>query len=125
MYIFLQVPGETTDSWFIHGASPSSTSPPSSETMTTKFSREISVTKDADKDNELDDSTDKVIEEDIVRQDVNEVLAVDDRGRKTYDVADPEQVTSENMWERTEVLAGKDRFHLDLTCTVIVPICLV
>ncbi|CAK6967569.1 syndecan-2-like [Scomber scombrus] len=101
-----EVPGGTADSWFIHGAIPSSTSPPSSETMTTEISIDISVTKDADKDNDLDDSTDKVTEEDVIRQNVNEVLAVDDRGSRAYDAVDPEQVTSENMWERTEVLAA-------------------
>lgn len=111
MYIFLQVPGGTADSWFIHTTSFPSTSPPSSESTATELSIDITVTKDADKDSNLDHSTDE-IENEIVKEDVNEVLTINDRGRK-YDLADPEQVTSENMWERTEVLAGEDRFQLN------------
>lgn len=119
MHIFLQVP---TADWFTHSTSPSSTSMPPSESTATEFSIDVSVTKDADEDNSLDrwdDSTAKDIKDEVlIKNDVNDELAMDGGGR-IYELDDPEEVTSENMWERTEVLAGKD------TYIFIVPICLV
>lgn len=87
---------------------------PPSETTATKFGIDISVTQDADEDNSLDkwdvstpkDSGDEVLIKDID----NEVLGTDGRGSRMYEMDSPKEVTSENLWERTEVLAGKDRF---------------
>uniref|UniRef100_A0A3B4UVC5 Syndecan n=1 Tax=Seriola dumerili TaxID=41447 RepID=A0A3B4UVC5_SERDU len=78
-----EVPGiDTTADWFLKSTSPSSTSIPPTETTATEFSIDISVTKDTDENNILD------------RWDV--LTSKDSEG----------EVTSENMWERTEVLAA-------------------
>lgn len=97
---------------FTESTSPSSTKMPSSETTGAEFSMDISVTKESDEDNSLDrwdvttpkDSGDEVWTNEFE----NEILAKDGRGSKLYELDSPEQVASENMWERTEVLAGKD-----------------
>ncbi|XP_067458136.1 syndecan-2-like [Thunnus thynnus] len=97
--------GPTADS-FTHDTSPSSTSMPSSEATATEFSIDTSVTKDADEDR-LDDPAAKDIEDKVlIQKDVNDVNAKDGRDSRTYVVDSPEEVTSENTWERTEVLAA-------------------
>ncbi|KAM3873421.1 syndecan-2-B-like [Diretmus argenteus] len=70
--------------WFTDSTSPSSTNPPPSTTTTTKYN--VVLTEEVD--NEV------------------EVEAEDGRGSRMYEVDAPEEVTSENLWERTEVLAA-------------------
>ncbi|XP_056300688.1 syndecan-2-like [Pseudoliparis swirei] len=86
-------------------SSPSSTTMPPSETTATKFSIDITVFND--KDNSLDTwdvSTPKNRGDEV--QVENDILAENARGNRIYDMGSPEDVTSENMWERTEVLAA-------------------
>lgn len=105
MHIFFQVAtvGPTSD-WFTQRASPSSVPPFKS----TSFSTDI---KETDEDNSLDRGerpTSKDVEDqyDIIE---NEIVQTSGRGR-IYGKGRPEEVTSENLWERTEVLAGKSPF---------------
>lgn len=95
---------------FTESTSPSSTKMPSRETTEIEFGMDISVTRESDLDNSLDrwtvatkDSGVEVLTKDFE----NEILAKDGRDSKLYELDSPEQVTTENMWERTEVLAGK------------------
>lgn len=121
MHLFLQVPGKTDS--FTPSTTLSSTSAPPSETTTTTFGVDISVTKDTNKDNSLDRwdvSTPKQPEEEVqMKEAENEILAKDGRGSRRYEIDPPEEVTSENLWERTEVLAGKDRFPLGFTASLL------
>ncbi|XP_040900881.1 syndecan-2-like [Toxotes jaculatrix] len=87
----------------IENASPSS----SNVTPTGTTATEFSIAKDADEDNSLDRlQTSKESEEKVLIQEGvdNEVLAKN-RG-KTYAMESSEEVTPENLWERTEVLAA-------------------
>lgn len=72
---------------------------------------DASVNKETDEDNSLDrwdNPTPKNSEEDVQLTDVeNEIVALDGRGSRIYELGSPGEVTSENVWERTEVLAGK------------------
>ncbi|XP_070692062.1 syndecan-2-like [Pempheris klunzingeri] len=94
--------GPTAD-WFTQSTSPS-------ETTATEFGIDISATKDADEDNSLDwwdVSTPKDSGVNIQIQEIdNEIVAEDGRGSRIYEMDSPEEVTSENLWERTEVLAA-------------------
>ncbi|TNN02366.1 syndecan-2-like isoform X1 [Takifugu flavidus] len=84
----------------------SPSSPPPAET--TRFSTDVIVPEETDGDNSLDrwqlptpkDDGDqhKHIE--------NEIVPSNGRGSRIYDSQRPEEVTSENLWERTEVLAA-------------------
>ncbi|XP_049440030.1 syndecan-2-like [Epinephelus fuscoguttatus] len=105
-----EVAGPTAD-WVTQRTSPSPTSTPQSETTATKFSMDITVNKDTNEDNSLDRwdvSTPKNRgDEDKVIQELdNELMANSGRGSRIYEMDSPEEVTSENMWERTEVLAA-------------------
>ncbi|XP_070822604.1 syndecan-2-like [Chaetodon trifascialis] len=83
--------------------SPSSTSMAPSETTATTVSVDISVTKDTDKDNSLDRwdvSTPKHSIEEVVQEKENSL------GSRLFELDSPKEVTSENLWERTEVLAA-------------------
>lgn len=122
MHIFLQVAdiGPTAD-WFTDRTSLSPTSMPPSET--TKFSTDISVAKDTDEDNIVDKKdlpTPKNSGDEVQIKEVeNEILAEDGRGSRMYEMDSPDEVTSENLWERTEVLAGKTGFPLGLTASLL------
>ncbi|KAM8736010.1 uncharacterized protein AB9X84_024239 [Acanthopagrus schlegelii] len=94
---------DPTDDWFTQ----STTIMPPSETTASKFSIDISITQETDEDNSLDSwdvSTPKIDGDDLSVEDRNDILAIDGRGSKMY--VPPEEVTSENLWERTEVLAA-------------------
>ncbi|XP_034729331.1 syndecan-2-like isoform X2 [Etheostoma cragini] len=99
-----EVAGTTAD-WF----SQSSTSRPTSETIATKFGIEITVINDPVEDNSLDRwdvSTPNNREDNVLIAEVeNEIKATNGRSR-IYEMDSPAEVTSENMWERTEVLAA-------------------
>lgn len=109
MRIFLQVAviGPTAD-WFTHKTSLSTTSMPPSET--TKINIDISVAEDTDSVNSPDRSD--VLTTKNSGDDLQKEVGRDGR---IYDLGSPGEVTSENMWERTEVLAGKAVFPLGLT----------
>lgn len=81
---------------------PQSTSLPPIETTST-FSL-------AEEDNSLDGfgilKTNEGDKKDLMEENGNEIVAVDGRGSRMFDVESPEEVTSENMWERTDVLAA-------------------
>lgn len=121
MYTFPQVADvDPTDGRFTQ----STTIMPPSETTASKFSIDISITKETDEDNSLDrwdSSTPKISGDELTEEDKNDILAIDGRGSRMYEIERPEEVTSENLWERTEVLAGKDRFppgfSASLLCT--------
>ncbi|XP_035862179.1 syndecan-2-like isoform X1 [Sander lucioperca] len=99
-----EVAGTTAD-WFAQ----SSTSKPPRETTATKFGIDIAVINDTVEDNSLDrwDVSTPKNREDKVRIAVaeNDLKATNDQGR-IYEMDSPAEVTSENMWERTEVLAA-------------------
>ncbi|KAM6995345.1 uncharacterized protein LKV04_007574 [Tautogolabrus adspersus] len=101
--------GPTAD-WFTQDTSPSSTSRPPSDTTSTKFSIDISVSNGTPEDNSLDSldvSTTKGSKDEVrLRENDNEIVAEDGRGSRIYEMDSPEEVTSENLWERTEVLAA-------------------
>lgn len=63
-------------------------------------------------DNSLDDldvSTTKGSEDEVlIEKEDNEIVVKDGRGSRRYDMDTAEEVTSENMWERTDVLAGME-----------------
>ncbi|XP_041649563.1 syndecan-2-like [Cheilinus undulatus] len=90
--------------------SPSSTSQPPSDTTSTRFSTAVSVSLGADEDNSLDSwdvTTPKSSEDEVlIKEEDNEIVARDGRGSRIYDLDSPDEVTSENLWERTEVLAA-------------------
>lgn len=96
----------------------SSTNMPTTKNTDTEFGMDITVIKDISEDNSLDsldDSATKNREDEVlIVQDENEIVPNNGRGSRMYDMEAPEEVTSENMWERTEVLAGKDRLWLPL-----------
>ncbi|XP_026228487.1 syndecan-2-like [Anabas testudineus] len=102
----MEVPGDR----FTETTSPSLTKMPFSETSGTAFGMDISVTKESDEANSVDrwdvlipkDSGNKVLSKEFE----NEILSEDGRGKRLYELDSPEEVTSENMWERTEVLAA-------------------
>lgn len=81
---------------------------------TTKVSIDISVAKEADEDNRLDriDVTETKSSGDEVQIKEDDVLLEGGRDSRIYDVDSPKEVTSENLWERTEVLAGEAVFPL-------------
>ncbi|XP_045901468.1 syndecan-2-like [Micropterus dolomieu] len=87
-----------------------STSLPPSETTATKFGKDIIVSKDADKDNSLDrwdvSATTEGRDDIQIKEFENEILAKDGRGSRMYEMDSPKEVTSESLWERTEVLAA-------------------
>lgn len=105
--MFQVVAVDPTTDWFSQRTSPSSPPP----VDTTRFSRDVIVTKDTDGDNSLDRwdrPTPKYNEDqyDIIE---NEIVPSNGRGSRIYDKR-PEEVISENLWERTEVLAGESGF---------------
>ncbi|XP_071381576.1 syndecan-2-like [Centroberyx affinis] len=96
---------------FIDSTSPSSTNLPPSETTATKHNVDISLTKDTSDGILPEDSWDDLTAEDgrdevLSKEGRDESIAKDGRGSKVYELDAPEEVTSENLWERTEVLAA-------------------
>ncbi|CAJ1062081.1 syndecan-2-like [Xyrichtys novacula] len=86
--------------------SPSSASTPLSDTTSTKVGMDASVTTDAE-DNSVDVSAPKGSEDEVqTTEGDNEIVAKDGKGSRIYEMDTPEEVTSENLWERTEVLAA-------------------
>lgn len=81
---------------------------------TTKVNIDISVAKEADEDNRLDriDVTKTKSSGDEVQIKEDDVLLEGGRDSRIYDMDSPKEVTSENLWERTEVLAGEAVFPL-------------
>lgn len=109
MNVFFQVltVGPTSD-WFSQRTSRSSLTP----FKTTSFSTDVTVPKETDEDNSLDrwerpTSKDSGDQSEIIE---NEIMHNNGQGSRLYDRERPEKVTSENLWERTEVLAGKSCF---------------
>ncbi|XP_034553017.1 syndecan-2-like [Notolabrus celidotus] len=105
-----KVPGiSPTADFSTLNTSPSPTSTPLRDTTSTKLGIEISVSTDAG-DNSLDNldvSSPKGSEDvDKTKEEDNEIVAKDGRGSRMYDMDAAEEVSSENMWERTEVLAA-------------------
>lgn len=108
MRVFFQV--TTVDPAADRFVRTSPSSPPPAET--TRFSTDVIVPEETDGDNSLDrwqlptpkDDGDqhKHIE--------NEIVPSNGQGSRIYDSQRPEEVTSENLWERTEVLAGESGF---------------
>ncbi|XP_068179433.1 syndecan-2-like [Antennarius striatus] len=82
---------------------------PPSESTITKSTVDISVNKDTD-ENSLDRwnvAPPKNTGDEVPKNlDDNEIVAVDGRGSRIYELDSPKDVTSENLWERTEVLAA-------------------
>lgn len=78
-----------------------STTSAASETTTTTVSIDISVVKEHEEDNSLDRWDITTPGEILIQEENNEVWGRDKR------IKNAEEVTSENMWERTEVLAGR------------------
>ncbi|XP_034409179.1 syndecan-2-like isoform X2 [Cyclopterus lumpus] len=113
-----EVAGPAADG-FTQSPSTSSTTMPPSETTVTKFSIDITVFNHTDEDNSLDRwdvSTTKNHGGEV--QVENDILAKNGRGSRMYEVDSPENVTSENMWERTEVLAVISCGVVGLLCAV-------
>nr|XP_020464142.1 syndecan-2-like isoform X2 [Monopterus albus] len=79
------------------------------ESTTLSSTSATSVTKESDEDNSLERwnvSTPKDSgDESLTKEPDNEIVLKDDRGGRLYNMDSPEEVTSENIWERTEVLA--------------------
>ncbi|KAK1895882.1 Carboxypeptidase Q, partial [Dissostichus eleginoides] len=90
----------------------SSTNMPTTKNTDTEFGMDITVIKDISKDDSLgslDDSATKNRENKVlIVQDEDDIVPNNGQGSRMYDMENPEEVTSENMWERTEVLAGSD-----------------
>lgn len=109
MCVFFQVATvDPAGERFVRRTSPSSPPP----TKTTRFSTDVIVPKETDGDNSLDrwqrpTSKDNGDQYEIIE---NEIVPGVGRGSRIYDNGRPEEVTSENLWERTEVLAGKSHF---------------
>ncbi|KAM3614720.1 uncharacterized protein V6R79_018473 [Siganus canaliculatus] len=101
--------GPTAD-WFSQSTVVDTTVEPPSETTPSKFSPDTSISKDDDEDNSLEKWSISTTTEDEVEVEVteveNEIVARDGRRNSQLDVSSPEEVTSENLWERTEVLAA-------------------
>lgn len=113
MHIFFQVAtvGPTLD-WFTQRTGPSSVPP----FETTSLSTDIIVPKETDEDNSLDrwekpTPTDNVDQYEIIE---NEIVPNNGRGSSRHGNKHSEEVTSENLWERTEVLAGKSCFWCNM-----------
>ncbi|XP_034083619.1 syndecan-2-B-like [Gymnodraco acuticeps] len=102
-----EVAGPTAD-WFTQMTS--STNMPTTKNTDTEFGMDITVIKDISEDNSLDSLDDSATknrdDEVLIGQDENEIVPNNGRGSRMYDMEAPEEVTSENMWERTEVLAA-------------------
>lgn len=104
-HMFFQVAtvGPTSD-WFTQGTSPSSMPP----TFSTDFTLPTATSEDNSLDRwERPTSKDKGDQHEIIE---NEIVPNVGRGSRIYDMERSEEVTSENLWERTEVLAGKSCF---------------
>lgn len=120
MYILFQDAniGPTAD-WFTHKTTMTRSMPPSETT------RVSVVNKDREEDNSLDEKdvpTSTTIEDvDLTKKNDNEIVPVDGRGSRIYNMGKPEEVTSENLWERTEVLAGKDEFQQGFAACISCP----
>ncbi|XP_008289966.1 syndecan-4-like [Stegastes partitus] len=101
-----EVPGiAPTADGFTQGTGPTATPP--SETTAAEFSTDMTTTEDAEEDNSLDRWEVSTIEyESVDRAIENDIYAVGGRGSRRNGVGSPEEVTSENLWERTEVLAA-------------------
>ncbi|XP_070768563.1 syndecan-2-like isoform X2 [Enoplosus armatus] len=101
---------DLTSDHIIPSTTLSSTIMPLGETPATKSGIDISVTKDTNKDNSvdrLDVSTPKDSGDEVQIEEVeNDVSVKVVPGSRMYDMESPEDVTSENVWERTEVLAA-------------------
>uniref|UniRef100_UPI0037E9592F syndecan-2-like n=1 Tax=Semicossyphus pulcher TaxID=241346 RepID=UPI0037E9592F len=99
----------TTADWFTESTTPSSTTIPPSDTTTAKFGLDTTVSH-SHEDNSLDrwgvSKTKGKEDEVLIKEEDNEIVAKDARGGRIYDLESPEEVTSENLWERTEVLAA-------------------
>lgn len=109
MHLFFQVAtvGPTSD-WVTQGTSPSSMPPFETTTVSTDFTLPTVTSEDNSLDRwERPASKDKGDQHEIIE---NEIVPNVGRGSRIYDMERPEEVTSENMWERTEVLAGKSCF---------------
>lgn len=110
MHIFFQVATVSpTFDWFTQRTSPSSMAP----FETTTFRTDSTVPEETDEDNSLDrwerpTSKDNGDQYEIITE--NEIVPNNGRGSRIYDKKHPEEVTSESVWERTEVLAGKSCF---------------
>ncbi|XP_068615450.1 syndecan-1-like [Brachionichthys hirsutus] len=97
----------TTD-WFTHATS--HVTVPPSESTTTESTVDNGVNHDTDEDNSLygwneaapENAGDMVPEEEID----NEIVAIDGKGSRIFEMESPNDVTSENLWERREVLAA-------------------
>lgn len=114
--------GPTAD-WFTHRTTMTRSTPPSE---TTRVSVDGNVDKDREEDNSLDEKdvpTSTTIEDvDPTNENNNEIVPIDGRGSRFYNMGKPEEVTSENLWERTEVLAGKDEFQQGLAARISSPV---
>ena len=81
------------------------------ETTMAEFSTDIPVTKYVNEDESLDIWNGVTPKEDVLNEVVEkDVFVKVDRDSKFHEIGTHEEVTSENMWERTEVLAGEDSF---------------
>ncbi|XP_072250705.1 syndecan-2-B-like [Leuresthes tenuis] len=88
-------------------SSPDPSNVPLTETTAAEFSTDIPVTKYAGEDERLDTWNGVTPKEEVLSEVVkNEVFANVDRDSKFHEIGTHEEVTSENMWERTEVLAA-------------------
>ncbi|KAM4579948.1 syndecan-2-A-like [Odontesthes bonariensis] len=86
-------------------SSPDPSNVPLVETTTAEFSTDIAVTKYVNEDESLDTGNGVTpIEEVLLKAVEKDVFA--DRDSQFHDRGTHEEVTSENMWERTEVLAA-------------------
>lgn len=113
MLLFFQLSEDETTNDSVYFTS--TTSMPFSESATTYF-------MDKDEDNslvEVDATINK--DETVIKQIDNEILVEVSRNGRLYN--SQEQVTSENMWERTDVLAGKNRIPLLLGLSLMNLIC--
>lgn len=109
IYIFPQAEGvEPTADWF--------TSMLPSET--TKFG-----TEDSEEDNSLDErdlTTATANRDEFLQKEINnEILNEYGRGSRMIDTEPSTDVSSENVWERMEVLAGKALFLLSFTVSLL------
>lgn len=112
--------GPTADS-FAHRTTMTRNTPPSE---TTRVIVEDNVDIDREEDNRLDekDVPTSTTTEDVDRANENNNEIVPGRGSRFYNMGKPEEVTSENLWERTEVLAGKDEFQQGLAACISCPV---
>uniref|UniRef100_A0A3P8TRT1 Syndecan n=1 Tax=Amphiprion percula TaxID=161767 RepID=A0A3P8TRT1_AMPPE len=95
-----EVPGiGPTADWFAHDP----TATPPSETTTAELSTDVTATEDADED-KWDNTL--PVDEDLNRMVVDDVYAIGGRDSRRNEINSAEEVTSENLWERTEVLAA-------------------